>query len=428
MRLIRLLSIILIFMLMVSFTMAQGVAINSDGATADGSAMLDIKSTSSGMLIPRMTLAQRNLLSSPAHSLLIYQTDNTPGYYYNSGTPASPVWVRLATGSTVDGSGVATRVAFWTGTTTLGSNANLYWDNTNGRLGVGTTSPNSKVEIRQNMSDYTTSFTGAHLNLGTGNTVNNTGFVGITFDASTSDNYGWSAGALRSSGGQSDFVWKHHSNSATGTEWMRITSTGNVGIGTTAPTAKLHVAGTVRFASYPSGANGAIIRTDASGNLATTNFTGSASNILLGNNTFGSVADAGGVVSSCGTANYVPKMTSSTAMSCSQIFDNGTNVGIGTATPSYRLDLANGTFGFGSSNQRTETREVAGLQGSAGAQSGFFETATATPGENWPVGATSYWHLIDCRHSNTTNNYAMQFAGSFYDQKLYFRKTNGNAA
>lgn len=104
------------------------------------------------------------------------------------------------------------------------------------------------------------------------------------------------------------------------------------------------------------------------------------------------------------------------------------NVGVGTATPAYRLDLASGTFGFGNANQRTETRDNAGLQGNAGAQSGFFETATATPGENYPVGATSYWHLIDCRHSNTTNNYAMQFAGSFYDQKLYFRKTNGNAA
>lgn len=34
-----------------------------------------------------------------------------------------------------------------------------------------------------------------------------------------------------------------------------------------------------------------------------------------------------------GTTNYVPKFTSSTVLGNSQIFDNGTNVGIGTATP-----------------------------------------------------------------------------------------------
>jgi hypothetical protein len=55
--------------------------------------MLDIKSTTRGMLSPRMTQAQRNAIISPATGLVVYQTDNTPGYYYNTGTPASPVWV-----------------------------------------------------------------------------------------------------------------------------------------------------------------------------------------------------------------------------------------------------------------------------------------------------------------------------------------------
>ena len=101
------------------------------------------------------------------------------------------------------------------------------------------------------------------------------------------------------------------------------------------------------------------------------------------------------------------------------------NVGIGTAAPAYRLDLGTGTFGFGNSNQRTETRNNAGLQGNAGAQSGFFETSAPV---NYPAGASSWWHLIDVRHSNTANNYALQIAGSFFDQELWFRKTNNNAA
>lgn len=77
----------------------QGIAINADNSNPDASAMLDIKSTSKGMLIPRMTMAQRNAIASPATGLLVFQTNNTPGYYYNAGTPASPSWVMTGAGS-----------------------------------------------------------------------------------------------------------------------------------------------------------------------------------------------------------------------------------------------------------------------------------------------------------------------------------------
>jgi hypothetical protein len=83
----------------VNFCYAQGVAINTDGSTADPSAVLDVKSTAKGVLVPRMALSDRNLITSPATGLLIYQTDNTPGFYYNAGIPATPNWIFLgATG------------------------------------------------------------------------------------------------------------------------------------------------------------------------------------------------------------------------------------------------------------------------------------------------------------------------------------------
>jgi hypothetical protein len=47
----------------------------------------------------------------------------------------------------------------------------------------------------------------------------------------------------------------------------------------------------------------------------------------------------GGTVTGSGTTNYVPKFTSSTAIGNSQIFDNGTSVGIGTASPSNKVDI-----------------------------------------------------------------------------------------
>jgi len=47
----------------------------------------------------------------------------------------------------VSGSGVATRVAFWDGASSLSSNANLYWNNANSRLGIGTSSPNQSLHV-----------------------------------------------------------------------------------------------------------------------------------------------------------------------------------------------------------------------------------------------------------------------------------------
>lgn len=55
-------------------------------ATPVASSILEVKSTTKGMLTPRMTTAQRNAIASPAVGLLIYQTDGAQGFYYYSGT------------------------------------------------------------------------------------------------------------------------------------------------------------------------------------------------------------------------------------------------------------------------------------------------------------------------------------------------------
>ena len=59
------------------------VAINKDGTPPDASAMLDVKSTEGGLLIPRMTAAQRDAISSPASGLMVYVTDDDTFYYYD---------------------------------------------------------------------------------------------------------------------------------------------------------------------------------------------------------------------------------------------------------------------------------------------------------------------------------------------------------
>jgi uncharacterized protein (TIGR02145 family) len=55
---------------------AQSVGINTDGSAANASAILDVKSTTKGFLIPRMTESQRNAIASPiATGLRVWCTD-----------------------------------------------------------------------------------------------------------------------------------------------------------------------------------------------------------------------------------------------------------------------------------------------------------------------------------------------------------------
>ncbi|MHC1775000.1 MAG: tail fiber domain-containing protein [Lentimicrobium sp.] len=108
---------------------SQGVAINETNAPPHSSALLDITSTNRGVLIPRMTQAQRNAIVSPQNGLLIYQTDNGQGIYYNAGTPATADWQILGGGSS--------------GQWQLNGNQ-LYY--TLGNVGIGTGSPSALLQ------------------------------------------------------------------------------------------------------------------------------------------------------------------------------------------------------------------------------------------------------------------------------------------
>jgi hypothetical protein len=83
---------------------AQNVAINTTGAVADPSAMLDVSSTNTGLLVPRLALTATNVaapVTTPLNSLLVYNTATagagatavTPGYYYWDN--AASIWRRF---------------------------------------------------------------------------------------------------------------------------------------------------------------------------------------------------------------------------------------------------------------------------------------------------------------------------------------------
>jgi hypothetical protein len=108
---------------------AQSVAINNDGTLPNASSMLDVKSTSKGLLIPRMTSAERTGIASPAVGLLVYDSQTQSFWFYKT-----QGWTELVTGSGSSN--------FWT---TDGSN--IYNNNT-ANVGIGTTVPTTKLTIK----------------------------------------------------------------------------------------------------------------------------------------------------------------------------------------------------------------------------------------------------------------------------------------
>ncbi len=93
---ILIMVLLTILNLNLNLNLKSQVAVNTSGNAADASAMLDVSSTDKGILIPRMTLAKRDLIDSPVPGLLIYQTDNTPGFYFYDGS----AWVVVGDGAT----------------------------------------------------------------------------------------------------------------------------------------------------------------------------------------------------------------------------------------------------------------------------------------------------------------------------------------
>jgi len=122
---------IIVFFTVIAFMTATNVnaqvAVNTDGSVADNSAMLDISSTTAGLLIPRMTASQRDLISSPATGLLVYITDDSTFYQYSGSS-----WEQLSK---------------W-----VLSNSKMYVDTTYS-VGIGTTNPIGKFEVAT--LDYT---------------------------------------------------------------------------------------------------------------------------------------------------------------------------------------------------------------------------------------------------------------------------------
>jgi uncharacterized protein YaiE (UPF0345 family) len=190
-------------------------------------------------------------------------------------------------------------------------NANLFWDNTNDRLGIGTASPAAPLNITRD----NTAFRG-QLSL---QTVSSGNFAQLTFyDQST-----LSAQIYQGYGSDKEInivnplvagiaLW------TTNAERVRITAGGDVGIGTTSPNSKFDVRGTINASD---GTNGNI-RAYVDGTSAYLQSLNQAANAYRPLLTMGSTVSFAN--------NGVTNMT----------LDASGNLGIGTSSPGARLDVA----------------------------------------------------------------------------------------
>jgi hypothetical protein len=196
-------------------------------------------------------------------------------------------------------------VLFSNGTTIAQDNANFFWDDTNNRLGIGTSSPTTLLDVRGgfNVSDGTSTVR-----------IVNSGGVGLIGTLTTHPL------AIRTDN----------------TERMRITSTGNVGIGTTTVGERLVVSGNAAISGRMH-----IGGTTAFGSPIVLGVTGQSylnGNVGIGTTSPGARLDvrAQGALST-----DIALRVRNSADSADLLVTNGLgNVGIGTTSPTVRLDVS----------------------------------------------------------------------------------------
>ena len=117
----KLLFIVILNTLINSSSYSQNVGIGTNAPNP--SAALDITDTSRGILIPRMTMNQRNAIQNPAEGLMVYQTDSTKGYWYWDG-----IFWRLNSASSVTNNTTNNNIYSFT-EYVIPNDSSYYWGN-----------------------------------------------------------------------------------------------------------------------------------------------------------------------------------------------------------------------------------------------------------------------------------------------------------
>ena len=307
-------KIIMWLVIMGQYHVAASQSIGIGTGSPHNSAVLDVYGTTKGLLIPRMTGAQRLAIPTPAIGLLVIQTNtettpaSSPGLYLHEQAGPFQVWRRIARTDEIP---VVTNS--WT------VNGSNQYSNVAGNVGIGTTSPNISAALDVSgttkgllMPRMTTGQRDAIVNPATGLMVFDTDLAAFHFYNGT--------------------VWSPINTGGGGNNWtsngsnIYSNNAGNVGIGTSTPSSKLSVAGHLLVTGGTIGIN------DPNGTLFfRVSGTARASVAMGGINddlTIGTLA-----------FNTEAKLIFQTQSAPRMTIEPNGNVGVGFSNPSYKLDV-----------------------------------------------------------------------------------------
>jgi len=190
---------------------AQSVGIGT--LTPDAKAALDIRATDKGLLVPRLSAAQRTGIATPPQGLMVYQTDGTAGggigtgFWYFGGAPAAWVFINPAGGGADNlGNGIATTAVNLQGNALVGTGASI------GGVGVGVRADGG-LNLGQNTPGNNL-FVGYQAGAASQVTIasgNNNHFVGYQAGAANTTGFfnyfsGYQAGQANTTGNYGHFV------------------------------------------------------------------------------------------------------------------------------------------------------------------------------------------------------------------------------
>ena len=373
--------------------------------------------------------------TSPSSLLHVYGSSASPLIVERSST-SSNIGIRYKNASTSWYSGLASNDNFAISFNDANLAAGLFHINTNGNVGIGTTTPSTKLEVYNATDDRHFLAVGSAPSLNLGNTNSAPLYYGTLGMATATNNFiqGSAAGdlALVNRGSISGSIL-FGIGSSTGNEKMRITPAGNVGIGTTSPTAKLHIQ------NLAATTNSNILTIDAEHSNSTVSLFEYNHYGPSGGSGFLRFNRANGTVSSptIASANQVSGRVGSRLYDGAQYTDNAlirfsadgtpalndtpgriefftTPAGTNSLTEKMRITSA-GNVGIGTSNPSLATLQVQGNVSASSYTGSFFGTASFAVSASWaPGGAASL--------SGGATNYVARWSssttlttGSLYD-------------
>jgi hypothetical protein len=357
------------------------------GVTTSTGSGNNVLSTSPTLVTP--------VLGTPTSGTLTNCTGLPVGGITATGTPSSTTYLRGdSTWATVSTSpaGSSGYVQYNNGTTFAGS-ANLFWDNTNARLGIGTSSPSYPLDITgqgRATTGWAVSTDGSTFTPSGLNAIPNYGVGYIT---------GTSITAFSGFGGN-----VFYTNQA---ERMRIDSSGNVGIGTTSTGSKLAVGGNppgsgIIAGVASSGGRSLALSDNVNNSLYVTHSSGP---VLFGTDSGGSIAFA-----TNGSTSSTERMRID---SSGNVFVGGTTQNTATA-PVYSSTTAKAWVSF--------------LGGTSPTISSSYNVSSVSYSSTgvWVVNFTSA--LTDANFVGIANSYYSTYSGVYGNDLVNVRPINSSSA